>query len=137
MQYLDLLESAIKTGNSSSLADSIRSSGILKKRERYRKKDGSYGDRKVVKNAHTMMAEGEFNRFYLRAIALYAVENNCEIIAYRAKPVSRPRAESEALIGNCLNPDFLLNDLRVNIGQKPWSKMPGGPNSGISGYLKC
>jgi len=136
-RYIQLLKEASKTGNSSSLAQSIDTNRILKTREGYRKRDGSRGEKNVPRTAHITMAEGEFNRFYLRAISRKAIEKGCKILAYRAKPVSSPRSSSAALIGTELDPAVLLKDLRENIGQNPILKMLGGPNSGISGRLIC
>ena len=90
----------------------------------------------VPSDAHTTLAEGEFNRFYLRAICLKALEIGAEIEVYRAKSVRNPRPESEAMIGKRLDPNELLQDLRENIGVDTALGLPQGPNSGLSGKIK-
>ncbi|MBE2887367.1 hypothetical protein [Geobacter anodireducens] len=90
----------------------------------------------VPVNAHEMLAEGEFNRFYLRGLCLRAIQNNIpHLVIYRAKAVSNPRAESEAKIGTTINPASLLADLCNNIGIDTALGLPAGPNSGLSAKL--
>jgi hypothetical protein len=87
-------------------------------------------------NAHEMLAEGEFNRFYIRAICLRAIEDGVpEVIVYRAKPVEHARAESEQKIGKGVAPEALLRDLRAHPGIDTALGLPQGPNSGLSVYL--
>ena len=59
-------------------------------------------------NAHNTLAEGEFNRFYLRGLCLEAIQQGKMIEVYRAKAVNQPRAVSQALIGTQLDPNQLL-----------------------------
>lgn len=90
----------------------------------------------VPVNANEMLAEGEFNRFYLRGLCLRAIQNNIpNLVIYRAKAVSNPRAESEAKIGTTINPTSLLADIRNNIGIDTALGLPAGPNSGLSAKL--
>lgn len=91
---------------------------------------------KVPSNAPDMLAEGEFNRFYLRGLCLRAIRDNIpNLIIYRAKSVSNPSPESEAKIGTTISPQALLNDLRSNIGIETAFGVPRGPNSGLSAKL--
>jgi len=136
-KYVELLIKAIEEGDSSTLAQSIRMSRILRTQETYRKKNGGIATRNIPKNAHFTLAEGEFNRFYLRAISRKAIEKDCKIQAYRAKPVKSQRSRSADLIGKELDPEALLRDLRDSIGKNPLLALPGGPNSGISGRIVC
>ena len=57
------------------------------------------------------------------------------MIAYRAKQVSNPRPELEALIGQSIDPAKLLNDLQTKIGVDTALGLPAGPNSGLSAKL--
>lgn len=86
-------------------------------------------------NAHNTLAEGEFNRFYLRGLCLEALQQGKMIEVYGAKAVNQPRAASQALIGMQLNPNQLLLDLRTNIGVDTALGLPAGPNSGLSGRM--
>ena len=84
-----------------------------------------------------MLAEGEFNRFYIRGLCLRAIELGIgEVAVYRAKYVESPRPESDYLIGQRLPAASLLEDLRIHSGEEePYLKVPGGPNSGLSVHL--
>lgn len=133
--YLDLMRAAIKSGDADSLATQIRARNCFKITEQRRKPSGGRTTARVPRTAHITLAEGEFNRFYLRALCLKAIEEDAKIEVYRAKPVSQPRAKSEALIGRRLDPRPLLEDLRVHIDVDPALGLPGGANSGLSGRI--
>jgi hypothetical protein len=83
-------------------------------------------------NAAETLAEGEFNRFYIRGLCRRALETGIsQLIIYRAKPVENPRSESELRIGATLEAAELLQDLRANIAVETCLGMPPGPNSGL------
>jgi hypothetical protein len=89
-----------------------------------------------VDNANETLAEGEFNRFYLRGLCRVAIDGRTPSIAvYRAKPVAEPRPESQALIGTTFDANTLLADLRAHTGVDTALDLPPGPNSGLSGRL--
>ena len=49
--------------------------------------------------AQETLSEGEFNRFYCKALCARSIsEGISKVIAYRAKQVENPRPESEAII---------------------------------------
>jgi len=129
--YTNLMIEAIKNGNDQTLAEDLVKNNCLKSIMPRRTRNGVIMVR-VPSDAHQTLAQGEFNRFYLRAVCILAAENGTKVEAYRAKFVTNPRPHSEALIGTIMDPNELLNDLRTNIGEEPSLKMPGGPNSGIS-----
>jgi hypothetical protein len=84
-------------------------------------------------NAHEMLGEGEFNRFYIRGLCLRAIEDGIpDVEVYRAKPVDSPRPESQALIGQRIKAEALLQDLRARTNVEPALGCPPGPNSGLS-----
>ena len=84
-------------------------------------------------NASEVFAEGEFNRFYIRALCKRVIsDNKGRLEIYRAKQVSNPRIESEMMIGRIIDPSKLLDDLRTNIGVDTVLGLPCGPNSGLS-----
>ena len=131
--YPELLRTAVRTGTDDALAAAIR--GRLNSHEKPRKlKSGEFSKPPVMRsNAHEMLAEGEFNRFYIRALCARAIEDGiAEVIVYRAKEVQHPRAESEARIGKPVVAQALLDDLRKNIGVETALGLPPGPNSGLS-----
>ena len=88
---------------------------------------------RIPSNANEILAEGEFNRFYIRALCRRVIaEKINELEVFRAKQVSSPRLESESKIGMKIDPNKLLKDLRENIGIDTVLGLPAGPNSGLS-----
>lgn len=80
-----------------------------------------------------MLAEGEFNRFYVRGLCVRTISaGGSEVVVCRAKSVSDPRPESRALIGKRISAAALLQDLRTSQGKTPALGIPGGLNSGIT-----
>lgn len=90
------------------------------------------GLRKVPVNAPEIFAEGEFNRFYIRALCLHALAEGKNLEVYRAKNVVGARSSSQEKIGDLVDPQSLLNDVRNNIGIDTHLGLPAGPNSGLS-----
>jgi hypothetical protein len=101
--------------------------------EQRRKPSGGYTTAKVPVTAADTLAEGEFNRFYVRGLCRRTLqERDGQLVVHRAKAVAQPRPESEALIGTSPDAEKLLSDLRTNIGVEPALGVPKGPNSGLS-----
>jgi hypothetical protein len=114
--YPLLLIDAINRYDDTWLANEISQKNLLNSIENRNTKNGII-QAKVPSNADELIAEGEFNRFYMRAICVYAINNKTtNLIVYRAKQVSNPRPESQAKIGTTVSPTALLNDLRNNVG---------------------
>ena len=71
-------------------------------------------------NAQTTLAEGEFNRFYIRGLCRRAIEERVpQLEIVRAKDVYMPRALSQKRIGALVEPGCLLLDLRTHVGAPP------------------
>ncbi|MBN7816247.1 hypothetical protein [Algoriphagus pacificus] len=86
---------------------------------------------KMPSNASTLLSQSEFNRYYIRAICLRAVNTGIEAVQiYRARESSWTRPESEAKIGSLISSAELLEDLRNSIGTEP--KLFPDINSGLS-----
>ena len=84
-------------------------------------------------NAHEMLAEGEFNRFYIRALCARAIEDGLSgVIVFRAKAVQNARSASEQMLGQTMPAAALLSDLRNSPGVDTALGLPPGPNSGLS-----
>lgn len=131
--YASLLIDAIKNFGDAWLANELRSRGYLKAYEQRKKTRGGYTMAKVPVTAPETLAEGEFNRFYVRGLCLRAIHDGiAEVEIYRGKPVKRPRSESEAMIGKRIPVDLLLKDLRESPGVEPALGLPPGPNSGLT-----
>jgi hypothetical protein len=128
-----LLGEAISTHDDAWLATEIRKRGLLKSHEERRKPTGGTTLAQIPSNAHETLAEGEFNRFYVRGLCLRAIrEKITQVMAYRARHSDHPRPESEAIVGKSFAPSALLNDLRTSAGVEPALGLPPGPNSGLS-----
>ena len=81
--YPDLIRAAARSGSDVTLGAAIL--GRLNPYEKPRKlKSGKLSKPpKMRSNAHEMLAEGEFNRFYIRALCLRAIEDEIpEVIVY-------------------------------------------------------
>ena len=130
-KYPALLLKAIQTGTEESLTNSL--TGLFNVTElRTNKQKGTTTSVKVPINANKILSENEFNRFYIRAICCFAINNGIrDVMIYRAKASSICRSESEAKIGTKINANDLLNDLRTNIGFETFLGLPS-INSGLS-----
>jgi hypothetical protein len=132
-EWPDLLRHAAATGNDETLAEHLNSDGRLNQLEERRKPTGGVTMVKVPVTAAATLAEGEFNRFYIRALCQRAIEQSVpRLIVYRAKDATSPRRESEEKVGTEIDPQQLLADLRANPGVDTALGLPAGPNSGLS-----
>ena len=126
----DLLRETIRSGTPESLAAALRVSGRLKAREMSHRKGVPY-EKDVPSNAAELLAEGEFNRYYCRALCLRAIAENRSLTVYRGRHSDNPRPESEAWIDRQVDPNALLEDLRENTGGEPAMGLPS-VNSGLT-----
>lgn len=130
-QYPSLLRQAMISHDDTWLADQLRR-GLLNEFETRNTARGQVSA-KVAVTAPETLAEGEFNRFYARAVCRAAIEKGKpEVSVYRARASSSPRPASEAMLGRPLDPNALLNDLRTHPGMDTALHLPPGPNSGLS-----
>jgi hypothetical protein len=131
-EYPDLLRCAVIDGDDATLADALaRTPGLFVSHYEKKKPKGGFTIAKVPVTAPTTCAEGEFNRFYIRALCRRVVDGGGGVVeVYRARESSWARPESEALIGAHLDAADLLEDLRSHIGEAP-TLLPE-VNSGLS-----
>lgn len=130
--YTDLLRQAFRNGTCASLAMALSAPGILNGVESAVRKGKRYSKR-VPQTAPETMAEGEFNRYYLRGICRSVIAvGGRTVLVYRARSSRVPRTESEALIGRQIDAEALLEDLRAHAGVDTALGLPPGPNSGLS-----
>jgi hypothetical protein len=132
--YAALLREAIQSGNDETLAQKLREHRRILRTLPRRNPKGGYSISATPENAAQVLAESEFNRYYIRALARRAIEDGIsELVIYRAKPVANPRPESEARVETTLSAEDLLEDLRAHPGDEPpVLGVPSGPNSGLS-----
>lgn len=136
-KYPGLLRQAIIDGNDSTLASNLLGNDCFKSHVQRKTKGGGYTMARIPIDAHQTLAEGEFNRYYIRALCRRALEDQCgDIEVCRVKEVTVPRPESVAKIGQIVDPNKLLEDLRVNVGIDTAFGLPAGPNSGLSIRIK-
>jgi|SRR5882672_5005993 len=135
-EYVSLLKQAIMDGDEQILTQALSKPGIFNQTTIRNTVKGTITV-KVPITANTTLAEGEFNRFYIRGICRRAIDEGVALEVYRAKQVTQPRLESEQMIGKLVEPKKLLDDLRVNIGVNTALGLPQGPNSGLSVKLKA
>jgi len=131
-EYPQLQRHAAESGTDDSLAASLKQNGRLNATEQRAKPSGGYSIVRVPVTAAETLAEGEFNRFYVRALCRRQMSGGGRLVVHRAKQVQNPRPESEALIGTNPNAQTLLEDLRTNIGVETALGVPKRPNSGLS-----
>jgi hypothetical protein len=134
--YPDLLKEAARLHDDTWLAGQLAQHGRLVMMETSTRNGKTY-QKKVPFDANQTLAEGEFNRYYARGLCIRAMQDGIEnLIVYRAKNVSVPRPESEAMIGKSVSALSLLNDLRDHPGVDTALGIPAGPNSGLSVCLR-
>ena len=122
-KYPPLLRSAARQHDEAWLADQLIGS--------FNATELSAGKIKPVpRNAHTLFAQCEFNRFYCRALCLFALANpNYGLRVYRARQSAIPRPESEAKLGKTLDAGIILKDLQDHLA----IEVEFGPNEINSG----
>ena len=132
--YANLLHEALEGGNDETLAQNLREHRRILKTLPRRNPKGGYSIAATAENAAEVLAESEFNRYYIRGLARRAIEDGIqELVIYRAKPVRNPRPESESRVETALSPEDLLKDLRSHPGdERPTLGVPSGPNSGLT-----
>ena len=131
--YVGLLREAILFGDEETLAARLRARGRIARTLNRRRPQGGFSIARVAYTAAETLAEGEFNRYYIRAVCRRAIEDGLShVVVYRAKPVREPRPESAATVERELPARELLHDLRAHAGEPTEFGVPGGPNSGLS-----
>lgn len=131
--WADTLKEAARNHNDAWLEAQIRDRRLFKSHESRAKPSGGFTQAQIPVTAPGTLAEGEFNRFYIRGLCLKALAENIPyLIAYRARHSANPRRESEAIIGKKFDPQQLLDDLRSSTGIDTVLGLPPGPNSGLS-----
>jgi hypothetical protein len=135
-RYPSLLRAAMEDGDDRTLEAALSEPGVLSEVERSHSRTGAAIVKRVPFDAATTLAEGEWNRFYLRALCIESVRRGFnEVVVYRAKLCRNPRSSSEAMIGTALDARSLLDDLREHPGVDTALGLPPGPNSGLSARL--
>lgn len=134
-QWRNILEEGIKDHNDDWIAGEILHRGYMRMQEQCSRKGVPYTRKINREHAAQQLAEGEFNRYYIRGLCLRAKSTGADsLVVYRGKAVRTPRPESEAKIGTLISVDVLLSALRSNdfVTIEAAIGVPGGPNSGLT-----
>jgi len=98
-----------------------------------RTRSGGQAAVKLPEMASRMLAEGDFNRYYMRGVAVRAIEEGRQVVeVYRTRLSMEPRAESAQLEGRRLPAIEVLRYLRGEEASDPAVTALGRPNSGLS-----
>jgi hypothetical protein len=96
-------------------------------------RSGGQTTAKIPEMASRMLAEGDFNRYYMRGVAMRAIEEGRQIVeVYRARLSLEPRPDSAEAEGQRLQAREVLDYLRGAINTPPGDVRLGRPNSGLS-----
>jgi hypothetical protein len=133
LDWPQLLRDAAASGTDATLTAEIS----LKERlsptvQREPAADDTAGER-IPSTASETIAEGEFNRFYVRGLCLRAIDDEVpDLIVYRANSTLAPRPGSEEKIGAAVDPTALLVQLRATMGVEPALGLPPDPRSELT-----
>ena len=132
LDYPELLRTAIDSGTDVTLGNSLAFLGRMKDTVE-RRVGAETKTVRVPATAADTLAEGEFNRMYMRGLCRRALDDGITaLIVYRAKGVRQPRAESLAMVGQPIDAATLLAELRARSEAEPPGEVLFGPNSGLS-----
>lgn len=116
------------------LAYQLEAQSLLKDLEGSGTPSGGYTTKYVPHTAAETIAEGQFNRYYILGVCCRAMEEGIgQVIVYRAKAVADPRPESEALLGELVNPSVLSDEIRPRDQSLRHALLQ--PNSGLTVHI--
>ena len=129
--YQKLLRDAIRYYDDLWLEE--RAGDLLVDFEHRKTRSGGQTPAKLPSMASRMLAEGDFNRYYMRGVARRAIEEERHVVeVYRARLSVEPRRESAELEGKRIAATEVLERLRGTGGIGSDAAQLGRPNSGLS-----
>lgn len=131
--FSDLLRRAVSSGDEVTLTNSLREGERLRIVEpRINPTDYAVRGVMVPLGAAKEIAEAAFNRYYIRALCVRAIQDDIPyLLILRAGPPRFVRKHNEALIGNKVDPTELLEHIRSRSGYESTGTFPA-TNAGIS-----
>jgi hypothetical protein len=130
-EYQKLLRDALSYYDDQWLED--RTEDLLIDFEVRRTRSGGQATARLPASAPRMLAEGDFNRYYMRGVCARAVDEGRGVVeVYRARHSAQPRPESSELEGKRLPAAELLEELRGLTAETAMAARLGRPNSGLS-----
>ena len=132
-EWQEVLVEAVCSGNDDTMAQALRQRGRLNEFAYRRTPSGGHTQYRVPATAPETLAEGEFNRYYVRGLCRRAIaESIRKLEVYRAKDGEAVRPEWMERIGLLMEPETFLIDVRLSIGIEPALGIPQGPSSGLT-----
>ena len=130
--YQRLLRDALRYYDDLWLEDRV--AGLLVDFEMRRTPSGGQTTAKIPEGASRLLAEHDFNRYYMRGLCQRAIAEERQVVeVYRARLSLAPRPESAELEGRRLPARELLDQLRAAAGDEATAApLLGRPNSGLS-----
>jgi hypothetical protein len=108
-------------------------SDLLVEYEARKTKSGTETKARVPHMAARMLAEGDFNRYYMRGVSIRAMQEGRQVVeVYRARLSMEPRVESKELEGRRLPAEDVLAHLRGPLSPDEVVAPLGRTNSGLS-----
>lgn len=99
-----------KTGDDKTLTDFLRP---FFKISEIRFVNGLQREARVPSNAAEILAEGEFNKYYIRGLCRRAIDEGIkDVLVYRAKETTSRSPESESVLGILISPSALLKSMK-------------------------
>lgn len=126
-----LLQEAARRHDELWLASRLEAEGLMRDLEGSRTPSGGYTIKHVPHTAAVLMAQGQFNRYYMLAVCRRALaERKSSVVVYRAKPRSEQSSEPDDLTGSSLDARVLHSELRLHETSLEHRLLL--PNSGLS-----
>ncbi|HEV7837493.1 MAG TPA: hypothetical protein VGO75_05430 [Gemmatimonadaceae bacterium] len=130
-EYQRLLRDALRYYDDRWLEE--HAADLLVETESRRTRSGGTTTARIPQMATRMLAEGDFNRYYMRGVAMRAIEEGRQILeVYRARLSMEPRPESAELEGRRVPAAEVLDHLRGPLSADPSTAPLGRTNSGLS-----
>jgi len=131
IEYRKLLHEAIRYYDDRWLEDRVED--LVLETEPRRTRTGVETMVKVPSMAARMLAEGDFNRYYMRGLSLRAIDEQLGVVeVYRARLSLEARPESAELEGHRVAPEEVLAWLRGEQSEDENARRLGRHNSGLS-----
>jgi hypothetical protein len=130
-RYREFLREALKYYDDQWLEERVAE--LLEPTEQRSTRTGGRTRVKMPENAARLLAEGDFNRYYMRGVSARALaEGRREVEVYRARLSEHPRPESAAIEGERLPASDVLEELRGLGADARSTARLARPNSGLS-----
>ncbi len=130
-QYEAMLRDAIRYYDDRWLEDHVAE--IVVEVESRRTRSGGQTIARVPVMAARILAEGDFNKYYMRGLCARAIDEERTVVeVYRARLSMEPRAESQELEGRRIDAKELLAQLRGVADRDSEAPLLGRSNSGLS-----